>query len=91
MFIHEGPAKAPPPLMAGPMSNSGERAEQIGKGLMKANAERRAEEMPYTAPAEPTKSAEDFIKAGLGAERARREAAAKARAEAAPKVRRSWR
>jgi len=51
---------------------------------------RIAEQRPHEKPAEPTKSAEQFIRDGLRAGRARAAAAAQARADAAPKVRRSW-
>ena len=89
-FIKAGLRAAPPPAMSGPLPNDDSRAKQIGDTLTRDAEARIAESMPYKAPAEPTKSAEDFIRDGLRAGRARSEASAKAKEAAKPKVRRTW-
>ena len=66
------------------------RAAQIGARLIADSEARLAEQRPREAPTEPARTAEDYIRAGLRAERARTEATARAKAEAAPKVRTSW-
>ena len=68
--------------MSGPLPNNDSPAKQIGDTLARDAEARIAEAMPYQAPAEPTKRAEDFIRDGLRAGRARSEAA-KAKADAA--------
>jgi hypothetical protein len=64
-YIRKGLAAAGPPKMAEPSSNTDERAKQIGKHLMNASAERIARSMPYEAPAEKQRSAQEMIREGL--------------------------
>ena len=89
-FIKAGLKAAPSPMMSGPLPNNDARAKQIGDALTRSSEERIAEAVPYEKPTEPTKSAEDFIRDGLRAGRARSEAAAQAKEAAKRKVRRTW-
>ena len=73
-----------------PLSNDDERAAQIGQRLIDASNERIDQQRPREASTEPARSAEDFIRDGLRAGRAREEAAAQAKEAAKPKVRRTW-
>ena len=54
-----------------PLSNDDERAAQIGQRLIDASNERIDQQRPREASTEPARSAEDFIRDGLRAGRAR--------------------
>jgi hypothetical protein len=89
-YTREGLRASGPPMRSGPLPNNDARAKQIGDKLTRDAEARIAESMPREAPTEPAMTAEQMIRAGLGAARLRDEAAARAKADSQQKVRKSW-
>ncbi len=79
-----------PPIRSGLLDNTDAVAKRIGDRLMTESEARIAEQRPHEKPTEPTRTAESYIREGLGKARHRQEAAAQAKEADKPKVRRTW-